>query len=132
MLTFTISWQGALGGFLGFHYLVGIDILSTAYRLLCAVVNSSHEKNAKYEAPGRMLNYLVHLVIFAVWGVYLAGWDEEKKQNIRTHLQPGSTTTFTNWGMIILSVSIFLWARFLSDSPPLRRFCIRLVERLFL
>lgn len=125
-----MTWQGALWGLLGFNYAVGIDILSTAYHLLCADVSSSPERNAKCEAVGHMLNYFIHLAVFAVCGGYLAGWDAERKQDVRLHLQPGSTTTFTNWGMITFSILTLLWAKFLSDTPPLRRICIRLVQKL--
>ena len=130
MLAFRISWQGALWGFLGFNYAVGIDILSKAYHSLHADVTSSAKRSAKSEGAGHLLNYFLHLAIVAVWGGYLAGWDEERTQNIRIRLHPRSTATSINWGMIIFGFSIFLWRKFFSDTPPLRQFCIRLVDRL--
>lgn len=130
MSAFRLSWQGALWGFLGFNYAVGIDILSKAYHSLHADVNLSTRRSANSEAAGHFLNYIVHLAIFTVWGGYLAGWGEERELDVKNHLRPGSAATFINWGMIIFSCSIFLWSKFLSDTPPLRRFCIRLVQRL--
>ena len=130
MLAFRISWQGALWGFLGFNYAVGIDILSEAYRSLHADVTSSAGRSVKSESLAHILNYFVHLAIVTLWGGYLAGWDQKRTQNIRIRLQPRSTATIINWGMVIFGISISIWEKFFSDILPLRQFCFRLSHRL--
>ena len=131
MLAFRISWQGALLIFLGFNYAVGIDILSKAYLSLHGNVTSRAKGSAKAEGSGHILNYFIHLAIVTVWGACLAGWDERRLRDMQVHLQPGSSAGSINLGMMIFVFSILVWRKFFSDTPPVRQFCIRLMDRLF-
>jgi hypothetical protein len=128
-LALTFGWYGAFLGFLGFHAAMGIDIAKKAYQSLYGDAAFRSRRNANAEGAGHILNYFIQLAILTTWEGYLAGIDEKRVQDTRTHLTPGSTAVVTDWGMIFFAVSIFLWNKLFSDTPLLREFCIDIMDK---
>lgn len=131
MLSFRYGWLGAFVAFLGFNATIGLDIVQKAY--LAFTTNGALDggRNTKAEAAGNVLNYLLQLVIVAIWWSFLAGIDEYRVQEAKAHISPDSTKEIYNWGVIFFAISIFEWHKLFSDTPFLRQLCIDLMYRAF-